>query len=58
MKMKIFQTETLLKYHAAHITCRGYDYFEESTLEEGEMVAKEKLFNKLKELGHIVETPV
>jgi hypothetical protein len=41
------------KYHAAHITCKGYDYSEESRLDEGENVAKEKLFNKLKSLGHI-----
>lgn len=42
------------KYHSAHITCRGVDYNEESSLEEGEFVAKDKLFKRLKDLGYIM----
>jgi hypothetical protein len=41
------------KYHAAHITCRGMDYSEESKLTEGPDVAKDKLFDKLKLLGFL-----
>lgn len=43
------------KYHSAHITSMGMDYNEESRLDEGEHVAKERLFKRLKELGHITE---
>lgn len=41
------------KYHSAHITSRGYDYNEESSLEEGPCVAESRLFDKLKSMGHI-----
>lgn len=43
------------KNYSAHITCKGYDYNEESTLEEGESVAKQRLFDTLKKNGHIDE---
>lgn len=42
------------KYYAARITCKGMDYYAEARLQDGEMAAKENLFSKLKDLGHIV----
>lgn len=42
-------------HYTAYITCGGYDYSESSTLHEGRGVAKQKLFDKLKGLGHLIE---
>lgn len=41
------------KYYSAHITCNGMDYNAESRLDQGENEAKDKLFHKLKALGHL-----
>jgi hypothetical protein len=41
------------KYWAAHITSKGYDHNAEATNEEGEHVAKQRLFDHLKDNGHI-----
>lgn len=43
------------KYHSAHITSMGYDHNEESSLEEGPYLAKERLRDKLVSLGHLTE---
>jgi hypothetical protein len=41
------------KYHAANITWKGYDYFAESHLDDGEQLAVDRLFENLKGLGLI-----
>lgn len=41
------------KYHAANITWKGYDYFDEAHIDHGEQIAKDRLFEQLKKAGLI-----
>lgn len=43
------------KYWAASITCKGYDYYEDAHIDDGEHAAKKKLRDKLVELGHLTD---